>query len=85
MSETKRYAVTCGVDGRGDRYATGPLSFYDGDDFAAAMSALLHLGRGELLDRQTRRAFSPRTGWADVGAAFGADGREMSLGEIYGG
>lgn len=65
-----RYTVTCGVDSMGSRYATGPLTFVETDELAKAQAWIRKNGRGEVLDHETKNAWSPGMGWYDVSAAY---------------
>ncbi len=65
MTTTDRYTVSRARDGMGNHYATGPLTFYSGNDLNAAMNESIARG-GELIDHQTGNAWHQTVGWYDV-------------------
>ena len=60
-----RYTVTRACDSMGNRYASGPLTFYAGADLVAAQREVSQRG-GEVIDHETRLGWAPRLGWYDV-------------------
>lgn len=61
----KRYVVRRGTDSTGNKYATGPLTFLETDDFGAAQREVVARG-GEVLDLTGRMAWSQGLGWYDA-------------------
>jgi hypothetical protein len=61
-----RYTVTRSHDCQGGRYATGPLTFYAGEDLGQAQREVIARG-GELIDHVDRMGWEPSLGWFPCG------------------
>ena len=57
-----RYTVDRTHDRLGDRYTSGPLRFYDGDDLGQAQHEVIARG-GEVIDHENGMGWTPGAGW----------------------